>query len=185
MKICIFGAASSQIDAKYKTAACNLGKALAEAGHTLVFGGGGEGMMGAAARGFHAGGGYVISICPEFFKEGDYEALYDKNDEVIFTNNITERISLMEDMSDAFIVVPGGIGTYEEFFKVLVSRSLQVYDKPLVLLNVDGYFEPLINMIRDGIRQRFINALNIDRFKVFTANEILELVTFLDDVSKE
>ena len=176
MNICVFGAASDLIDDKYKEAAFALGKA----GHTLIFGAGGEGMMGAVARGFHAGNGFVVGIVPEFFKDQDYEALYRKNDELIYTKDIAERINLMEERSDAFIAVPGGIGTYEEFFKIFVSKGLRVHDKPLVLFNVDGFFDELVDMIHSGIEKKFIAAANLEKFRIYDAGEMDELIKYLN-----
>ena len=182
MNICIFGAASSLIDPKYTDAAYEVGRILAKAGHKLIFGGGGEGMMGASARGFHTEGGHVTGILPEFFLGGnDRERLYEECDEVIYTEDITERISLMKAMSDAFLVLPGGTGTYEEFFSVLVSGYLGRHEKKLVLLNVDGFFDLLLAMLEEGRTKQFIPDESLERFRVFDEGQITELLIYLEE----
>ena len=106
MKICIYGAASPTIDRFYIQKVEELGKILAERGHSLVFGGGGNGLMGAAARGFRDGKGKIVGVIPKFFDEEGVEAICDFCDDLIFTENMRERKQIMEDNSDAFIVVP-------------------------------------------------------------------------------
>ncbi len=179
MNICIFGAASQLIDQMYMDAAFEAGAALAGEGHHLIFGGGGEGMMGAAARGFHSAGGHVTGILPEFFGDvGITENLYDKCDEVIYTEDISERISLMKAMSDAFLVLPGGTGTYEEFFTVLVSGYLGRHEKKLAVYNVGGFFDTMLQMLQEGREKGFISEETMQRFHVYTEQELPELVRF-------
>ena len=181
MNICIFGAASPLIDKKYTDAAFAAGQALAEADHKLIFGGGGEGMMGAAARGFHSCNGHVTGILPKFFEETEgCEKLYTECDEIIYTEDISERIGLMKAMSEAFLVVPGGTGTYEEFFSVLVSGYLGRHEKKLALLNVDGYFDTLLTMLREGWEKKFISDETMKRFRVFDENQSSELLEFFN-----
>ena len=180
MNICIFGAASDQIDPVYKEAGFEVGMMLATAGHRLVFGGGREGMMGAAARGFHQEHGHITGVLPEFFRETDgMERLYLECDEVIYTEDISERISIMKAMSDAFLVLPGGTGTYEEFFTVLVSGYLGRHEKKLAVLNVNGFFDPMLAMLRDGFEKGFIHEETMNRFRVFDETELPELCRYL------
>ena len=180
MNICIFGAASALIDPMYTDAAFDAGAALAREGHHLIFGGGGEGMMGAAARGFHSEGGHVTGILPEFFGDvGITENLYEKCDEVIYTEDISERISMMKAMSDVFLVLPGGTGTYEEFFTVLVSGYLGRHEKKLAVYNVSGFFDTMLQMLQEGREKGFIAEETMQRFRVFTEKELTELTRFL------
>ncbi len=123
MKICIFGAASAHIDDNYIKAVERLGKSLALRGHSLVFGAGGTGLMGAAARGFKRGGGFVHGVIPEFFREEKVELIYEDCDKITYTETMAERKFIMEDEADAFIITPGGIGTFEEFFEVLTLKT--------------------------------------------------------------
>ena len=114
MNICIYGAASPQLDQIYYEKTEELGRLMARRGHGLVFGGGETGLMGAAARGVDAEGGYLLGIAPRFFDEPGI--LYQHCTEFIMTETMRERKHLLEEKSQATIVVPGGIGTYEEFF---------------------------------------------------------------------
>ena len=136
MKICVFGAASNEIDKSYIEAVEKLGEEMAKRGHTLVFGGGGNGLMGAVARGVNRKGGRIIGIIPGFFRDETVEAIYDKCDDLIYTNTMAERITAMTNMSDAFITVPGGVGTFEEFFEVFTLKQLTRHSKPIAIFVV-------------------------------------------------
>jgi uncharacterized protein (TIGR00730 family) len=112
--------------------------------------------MGAAARGIHEAGGHVLGIIPRFFAENDIEAASDLCDEVLETDTMRQRKQLMEENADAFLMVPGGIGTYEEFFEILTSKQLCRHNKPIAIYNILGYYEPLNRLMAEGIRQGFI-----------------------------
>ena len=178
MNICIFGSASTSIDQKYISAGEALGEALARNGHTLVYGGGTHGMMGAAARGFQKGGGYIIGIVPSFFRDGRFEELFVDNNETVYTEDIPERLRLMEQRSDAFLVLPGGAGTYEEFFKVLVSKSLDRHKKPLAIYNIDGYFDPLLQLLQSSVKKHFISEGSMLNFRVFSEESLPQLESY-------
>lgn len=182
MNVCVFGSASSLIEEKYIRAGEELGRILALRGHDLIFGGGNEGMMGAAARGFRSADGHITGVIPEFFKGKEYEKLYMECDRIIYTEDISERLRQMQKISDAFLVLPGGVGTYEEFFDILVSRSLDRHDKPLVILNVDGYFDPLVSMLEHGVEQNFISVNCINNFCSFSENQLSEIADFLETI---
>lgn len=156
MRICVYGAASPTIDPKYITATEALGRALAERGHSLVFGGGGNGLMGAAARGFRDGGAHIIGVIPRFFEEETIEQICDFCDELIMPETMRERKQLMEDHADAFVIVPGGIGTFEEFFEILTLKQLCRHNKPIAIYNIDGYYDELNLFMEDCIRRSFI-----------------------------
>ena len=115
MNICIYGASSAELKKIYYEKTEELGQLMGKRGHGLVFGGGKEGLMGAAARGVDREKGYILGIAPRFFDQPG--VLYEHCTEFIFTENMRERKHLLESRSDATIVVPGGIGTYEEFFE--------------------------------------------------------------------
>ena len=167
MKICLFGAASSRIDEKYVLAVERLGEEIARRGHTLVFGGGKGGLMGAAARGIHRCGGTVTGVVPEFFKGGELEALYTGCDELIYTPTIAERKALMEELADAFVVVPGGIGTLEEFLEILTLRQLRQLFMPIAQLNAKGYFDPLNAVFENAMKEGFIREDIREFFRPF------------------
>ena len=157
MKICVFGAASPTIDPRYIEAVEKMGREMAKRGHSLVFGGGGNGLMG-AARGVRDGGGKIVGVIPKFFDEESVEAICDFCDELIFTESMRERKQIMEDSCDAFIVVPGGIGTFEEFFEVLTLKQLCRHNKPIAIYNIMGYYNELHETMNSAIAKNFIRG---------------------------
>ncbi len=176
MNICVYGASSSTIDEKYIKAGEKLGSLIAAAGHTLVFGGGASGLMGAVARGVHAAGGKVIGVAPSFFNVDGI--LYPECDEFIYTETMRERKEKMEQLSDAFIMTAGGIGTFEEFFEILTLRQLGRHKKPIAVLNTDGYFDPLIALMNNAIEKGFMTEANHRIFGVFAdEQELLDYLT--------
>ena len=160
MNICVYGASSSTIDPKFTEAGYDLGYQLAQRGCGLVFGGGDTGMMGAVARGAHDGGAHIIGVAPSFFNVDG--VLYPLSDEIIYTETMRQRKQKMEDLSSAFIVSPGGIGTFEEFFEILTLKQLGRTKKPLVILNTDGYYDALLDMMRHSAETRFMAEATFD-----------------------
>lgn len=156
MRICVFGAASAHIDDKYITAVEELGERMAARGHELVFGGGGSGLMGAAARGVKRGGGYVHGIVPSFFRDDGVEVLFDDSDKTTYTDDMSERKRIMEDLAEAYIIVPGGVGTLDEFFEILTLKQLGRHDKAIVVYNIDGYFDALESFMVCMADERFV-----------------------------
>lgn len=156
MKICIFGAASAHIDNMYIQAVEELGEKLARRGHSLVFGAGGTGLMGAAARGFKRGGGAVHGVVPEFFRESLVEQLYEECDTITYTETMRERKAVMEDEADVFIIAPGGVGTFEELFEVVTLKQLSRHGKAIVLLNTAGYYNGLADFMRTACERKFV-----------------------------
>ena len=143
MHICVYGAASATIDPAYIAAGEELGRRMAESRHVLVFGGGGNGLMGAVARGVREGNGTAIAVVPSFFRVDGVLSPYCT--EIIYTDTMRERKQKMEELSDAFVMTPGGIGTFDEFFEILTLRSLDRHSvDPVVqqwhdLTDVDAY----------------------------------------------
>lgn len=177
MKICIFGAASAHIDEIYIKKVEELGKLLAERGHSLVFGAGGTGLMGAAARGYKAGKGYIHGVIPHFFREESVELIYDSCDEITYTENMAERKRTMEDLADAFIITPGGVGTFEEFFEVLTLKQLARHSKPIAIFNIDGYYNDLESFMQTAAKRRFITFDTTALYKYFDgADEIIDYI---------
>jgi uncharacterized protein (TIGR00730 family) len=156
MKICVFGAASNEINNNYIERTESLCQKLAKNGHDLVFGAGANGLMGAAARRFKKGGGKIIGVIPHFFKNETVEAIYDKCDEIIYTESMRERKHIMEDKADAFVIAPGGIGTFEEFFEVLTLKQLARHKKPIVFYDIYGYYNKLMDFMEYAAKERFI-----------------------------
>ena len=169
MNICVYGASSKSIDAQFTDAGHALGYLLAKHGYGLVFGGGDNGMMGAVARGAHDGGGRIIGIAPRFFNVDG--VLYPHCDELIYTETMRERKQKMEDLSGAFIVSPGGIGTFEEFFEILTLKQLGRTKKPLVILNTAGYYDDMLNMMHRTVESNFMSAQTFDLIAVVNTPE--------------
>lgn len=156
MNICIFGSASNSIDPKFIKLGESLGESLAKKGHKLVYGAGSSGMMGAVARGFKNGGGKVLGVIPKFFEEKGYEGINYECDRFVYTQSMSERKALMSNMCDAYIVVPGGIGTFEEFFEVLTLKQLNVHRKAIVVYDMEGYYEDMNKMMQSAIEKEFV-----------------------------
>lgn len=179
MNICVFGAASSTIDDEYKITVEKMSERLAQKGHSLVFGAGGNGLMGAAARGFKKGNGKVTGVIPHFFKEADIELIYDNCDELIFTDTMRERKATMEDKADAFVIVPGGIGTFEEFFEVLTLKQLGRHTKPIVIFSISDYYKSLEKALDTGVEENFVCETVKDLYGYVTT--IDDLINYLDE----
>ena len=155
MKICVYAASGDDLKQEYFRAAYELGALIAGHGHTLVFGGGTGGLMGETARGAHDASGEIIGIAPKFFDEPG--VLYKECSDFIFTETVRERKGLMEDMADAFIVLPGGIGTFEEFFETLTLKQLGAHGKPIAILNTLGYYTALDALLRQMADDGFMS----------------------------
>lgn len=183
MNICIFGAASAHIDEIYIQTVEKLGETLAKRGHSLVFGAGGTGLMGAAARGFKEGGGYIHGVVPSFFKERGIELLYGSCDKVTFTQTMRERKAIMEDEADAFIITPGGIGTFEEFFEVLTLKQLGRHGKAIAVLDIEGYFRGLDEFMLTALDRRFITEKCKQLYQTFTG--IDEVISYVENYLPE
>ncbi|MGN0805173.1 MAG: TIGR00730 family Rossman fold protein [Candidatus Coproplasma sp.] len=177
MKICIFGAASAHIDNKYILAVEELGEKLAKRGHSLVFGAGGTGLMGASARGVKRAGGYIHGVVPSFFKEEGVEQLFEECDKMTYTKTMAERKAIMEDDADAFIIVPGGVGTFEELFEVITLKQLRRFDKAIAFYDIDGYYDILEEFLAQACERKFITKTCMEQHVSLTsADEVLDYV---------
>jgi len=175
MKLCVFGAASPTVDEIYKTKTAELGEKLALAGHSLIFGGGKNGMMGAVAEGFMKHGAGIISVVPKFFL--GMNVVLDGCDVYVNHDTLNERKTYMEDSADAFIVTPGGIGTFDELFEVITLNNLKQMDKPVIIYNINGFFTPLLAYIEECVRLNFISESVLSIYKVTdSADEIVRLL---------
>lgn len=167
MRVCIYAASSETLDDIYYDEAYELGKKLGENGFELVFGAGATGLMYSCYKGCKEMGVYTIGISPKFFDEPG--VLVQDSDEMIFTETMAERKKLLIDYSDATIVLPGGIGTYEEFFELLVMKSLNQTNRPIIIYNINGYY--------DKLKELLIHTANNN----FMKNEFLDLTVFIDN----
>ncbi len=179
MRICVYGAASPTIDENYKEITFNLGKLMVKRGHSLVFGGGGNGLMGAVAQGVKSENGHIIGVIPKFFDNENIEAICDYCDQLIEPDTMRERKQIMEDTADAFIVVPGGIGTYEEFFEILTLKQLCRHTKPIAVYNINGYYDSLFTVMHEAISKNFIKKNCLDLFKL--TDNVDELFDYIEN----
>ena len=151
--ICVFCGSSQAVEDSYKSVATELGREIGKRGADLVYGGASIGLMGCVARGVHEEKGKVIGILPEFFRKKDIEYL--DADELIVTKDMRERKAKMDERSDAFIVLPGGIGTLEETMEILSMRQLKLTNKPLVFISTGGFYDKLNETFASMIEQKF------------------------------
>lgn len=177
MRICVFGASGTALDKIYVDAVENLGEKLAVRGHSLIFGGGTNGLMGAAARGFKKGGGHITGVAPRFFDVPGI--LYKECDEFVYPDSMRDRKKYMEDNADAFIVVPGGIGTYEEFFEVLTLKQLARHAKPIALFNINGFFDTLNSLVEKNIRDGFVRPQTAELYVTSADGE--KIISFIEN----
>lgn len=173
--VTVYCSSSKAVDPVYFAAAAGLGRALAQRGWTLVYGGNNVGCMGALADAARAAGGRVIGITPQLLVD---KGIADNAcDELVVTQSMRERKELLEHRGDAFVALPGGIGTFEELFEIIVGRHLGYHRKPIILLNVAGYYRPLLEMMQHGLRERFIRGTIEDLFHV--AETVEDAVSYL------
>ena len=179
MEICVYGASSDQLEQRYLRDAYALGREMARRGHGLIFGGGATGMMGAAARGVHDGGGRLLGIAPSFFNVNGI--LYPDCTDFIYTETMRERKQLMEEHADAFIMTAGGIGTWEEFFEVLTLKQLGRLNKPIAVLNTGGYFDEMQQMLAHAAGQHIMKPQCLALYRLCgSADEALDYLEGYD-----
>lgn len=161
LSICVFCASSSRIDHRYIQLAEEAGAELARRGHSLVTGGAIVSSMGAVSRAARAGGAHTVGVIPTALV--DIEVADERNDELIVTPDMRSRKAEMDRRSDAFLVLPGGLGTLEELFEIWTARVLGLHHKPLVILDPYGLYDGLRDLITTMLDQGFA------RPKVFDA----------------
>lgn len=163
-RICLFCGSRDSTNPNFLAAASELGRVLAERGVSLSYGGSSKGLMNAAANAAMAGGGEVIGVMPNFLvgKEGTRQDL----SKMVFVETLAERKAMLAEMSDAFIVLPGGIGTLDELTEVWTWRHLGVHHKPIGILNMDGYYDGLLAFFETVKNTDFIGQTSIDMLAV-------------------
>ena len=181
MKICVYGASSAVIDEAFIADGEKLGREMAKRGIGLVFGAGANGLMGAAARGVKSGGGEIIGVVPRFFNVDGI--IFDGCSELIRTDTMRERKQIMEDRADAFVMTPGGIGTYEEFFEILTLKQLGRHNKPLAVLNTNGFYDDVFRFLENAVDKKFMKAECLKLYRVFT--DINEMLDYIENYNEE
>ena len=172
LSVCLFCASSDSADAAFLSAAAEFGRILAGEGVRLVYGGGGIGLMGAAAKACHAAGGEVLGVMPEFLERR--ELVYDKVETVV-VRTMHDRKRIMFDQSDA--VFPGGIGTLEEVVELLSWRRLGLHAKPIVFLDQDAFWRPFFDLVQHTVDARLTPSWACDMWcSVSHVREVLPAI---------
>jgi uncharacterized protein (TIGR00730 family) len=153
--VCVFCGSSNVAPQEYYDLAARVGTALAARNVRLVNGGGGVGLMGASARACRAAGGQTFGVIPTFLRELE---VADKGGVIVEVATMHERKAIMFDKSDAFLILPGGIGTLEEAVEVLSWRRLRLHAKPIVFLSENGFWDPFFTLLRHTVEARFTSA---------------------------
>lgn len=173
--ICVY-CASGPVGDRYLKLAAELGTMIGAGGHTLVSGGGNVSMMGAVAHATRAAGGTTVGIIPGHLV--DREVADRDSDELVVTETMRERKRLMDERADAFITLPGGIGTLEEFFETWTGGYLGEHDKPVVLLDADGFYQPLLRWLSELREVGFVSDRALAGLRVATTvTEAITLAT--------
>ena len=162
--VCVFCSSSDKVDAAYFEAARQLGRLLARDRYTLVYGGGKIGLMGALALATREHGGRVVGIIPRSMV--DQELAYQEADELILTDTMRQRKATMDERADAFIVLPGGFGTLEELLEALTLRQLRYHVKPILMVNLNGFFDRLLAVFEQLIEDRFAKPHHRSSYQV-------------------
>ena len=174
--ICVYCGSADSNSTVINNSAAKLGEALASAGFGLVYGGANIGLMGRVADGALANNGKVIGVMPAELE--DFEIAHEALTELHYAASMHERKSLMEQKSDAFVALPGGAGTFEEFFEQLTWNQIGIHKKPVFLLNIDGYYDLLIEFMHKGKESGLIREVVMQRF--FVHNDVDSLIEALN-----
>jgi uncharacterized protein (TIGR00730 family) len=173
--VCVFCGSAPGARPSYSQAAEEMGRALAQRGLTLVYGGGRLGLMGIVADAVLKAGGRVVGVIPRMLIERECAHPNLTQQHVVTTMH--ERKTLMADMSDAFVGLPGGMGTFDELVEIITWAQLGLHAKPVVLANVDDYFNPLYAMLDHAVRERFITAESRARWRnAETVDRVMQIL---------
>lgn len=173
--VCIFCSSSADVSDVIKTGGSQFARLLAEHGFALLYGGTTCGLMKVVADAHKLAGGQLIGIIPEYMIEKGIQ--HPDLDEVHSVEDLRPRKQAMLEKSDYIVALPGGIGTYDEFFDLLTMKQLKRHDKPMFLLNIDNYFAPLMALLHHGIASKTIRAEHLDLFKVAdTPEQLMKMI---------
>jgi len=174
---CVFCSASETVSPAFFDVATNLGKAIAAKKGVLIYGGGHVGLMGEVARSAQRNGGTVVGVSVDAFE--DMGVMHTMVDELVIVPTMAERKQIMFDRADAFIVLPGGFGTLDETSEVLTLKQLDFHRKPIVFVNVDGFFNPLLAYFEELIETNFARPSH--RALFYVAPDVLRVITYLEN----
>ncbi len=178
--ICVYCGSSAEVAASYKDAAVQVGRLAGEQGIQIVYGGGRVGLMGLVADAALAAGGRVIGIIPRHIVE--MEVAHRTLTELVVVETMHQRKQMMVDRADAFAILPGGLGTLDETFEILTWKQLGLHDKPIVIVNIDGYWDPFLALVHHGVSEGFIRPRHAGLFT--EVNDIAALFLALQPVTQ-
>lgn len=175
----MYGSASDKIDSVYTEKAYELGCEIAKHGHSLIFGGGDYGMMGACVRGVIDNDGKSVGVAPKWIGRNEGSAKYCT--EFIHVDSMDVRKKLFLELSDMFIITPGGLGTFDELFEVLTLKQLKQHDKTILIYNINGYFTKMFEVMEQMRKEFFMDPelLSPDRNFAEVANSIEDVKKYL------
>jgi uncharacterized protein (TIGR00730 family) len=174
-RVCVYCASSRQCDPLYHQAAARLGRELARAGVTLVYGGGSVGSMGHLADAALASGGRVVGVIPQFMY--DLEWAHRGLSELVVVNDMHERKRLMIDAVDAVVAMPGGCGTFEELFEAITWKRLGLFGGAIVIVNTADFYRPLVELLERSVESRFMDHRHLQMWSVVEEPEqVLEAI---------
>ena len=174
--ICVFAGSASGTKASYSKSAIDLGQEIAKRSYTMVYGGGSKGLMGVVADAVLEGGSSVTGVITE--KLHDVEVGHKNLTSLEIVSSMHERKSRMAELSDAIISLPGGVGTWEEFFEALAWNQLGIYSKPIVLYNVDDYYSKLFEFTQFSVQEGFLPETTHE--ELFISKSLEEIFEFIE-----
>ena len=176
--ICVYCGSSAKVAQSYKDAAVHLGREAGERGVEIIYGGGRVGLMGLVADAAIAAGGRVTGIIPGHILE--LEVAHQTLTELIVVENMHQRKMMMFERSDAFVILPGGLGTLDEAFEILTWKQLGLHSKPIIVANIDGYWDGLLALVRHGVDEGFIRERHA---RLFTeVGDVAGILSALSDL---
>ncbi len=181
MNICVYCSSSNAVAETYFKAAENLGKLIGQRNHSLIFGGANVGLMECLANSARNNDSHIIGIIP--LKIHNFQLTSDKADEIIITDTMDERKAQMRDKSDAFIALPGGFGTLEEILEVITLRQLDYLQKPIVFININGYFDDLFKQFEKSFIESFAKESYRKIYKIVESPE--EAIVYIENYQHE
>lgn len=174
--VTVFCGSSDAVDPKYFTAAAELGEKIARRGWRIIYGGGGVGLMGTLARAALGQGGHVTGVIPRALL--DLGVGETKVSELVVTDGLRDRKAIMDEWGDAFVALPGGLGTMEEVLEALTLKQLGYHRKPVAVLDLDGFFGPLWTQFQRGVDEGFIKPEFLDLW--YPAPDVDALLRYLE-----
>ena len=179
--ICVYGASSDNIAEEYKQAAYQLGKALAAKGWNCINGAGSAGVMRAVSDGFLDGGAKAVGIIPQFMVDNGWH--YSRLSDIISTPDTHQRKQMMAQRSQCSIAMPGGCGTLEELLEIITWKQLSLYNKPIVIFNINGFFDSILQQLEHCIAQQFMKPTH--KHLWFTAHNVQQIVDYIESYDEQ